>query len=532
MKNFYLIVICLLSLFANGQTPITILSSDMPVVNDTIRYSTAATTGLNAAAIAASTGANFTWNYSALVPTSQLLESFKSSLSTPYALYFAGMVGYKRADSINLGPVTQKNVWDFYKNTSTKFTLEGTGFTTSGIPLASDYSDPDELYYFPLNYTDIDSGTFAVSTSIPTLGSYIQSGKRKNTVDGWGKITTPFGTFDVIRIKSVITETDTLKITFGGFPIPPIPIPNNRIEYKWLAKGVHIPILEIIVNTAGGGQVSSVKYRDQYHYIPITPVSNFIADNVYPRINDVVKLTDLSLDIPTRWKWTITPSTYSFNNATVDTMQNIFVKFTVNGNYTISLRAQNSAGLNTSTKTSYIKVGDMPSVKFGADRRNVNIADLVTFSDSSLNSPSRWKWTILPSTYSFNTGSVDTLKTVGVKFNKGGFYTIDLKVTNPWGNDQATKTNYVWVNFPAGINNQSAASVIFYPNPVRELLQFSLQNPDASVINIFNACGSLIFTGKALTDNRIDLKDFSDGVYFIEIKSNSGIMKARFIKNN
>src|SRR6185436_7728587 len=133
--------------------------------------------------------------------------------------------------SINAGPATMKNVWDFFKNTTTKFTLEGTGFTLNGFPLASDYTDPDEWYYFPLNYNDNDSGTFYVSTTVPGLGTYIQAGKRKNTVDGWGKITTPFGTFDTLRVRSVVTETDTIKIT-TPFPFT-LPIPNNRVEFKW-----------------------------------------------------------------------------------------------------------------------------------------------------------------------------------------------------------------------------------------------------------------------------------------------------------
>jgi PKD repeat protein len=532
MKKFYFLILCSIPGFLMAQ--ITITSNDMPANGDTVRYSSSATTGLNPAAIVTGTGANFTWNYNTLVPTAQLLESFKSSLTTPYLAYFAGMIGYKRADSINLGPLTMKNVWDFYKNTSTMFSLEGTGFTLTNVPvpLASSYTDPDKLYYFPLNYGDVDSGTFYVNTSIPAIGSYVQSGKRKNTVDGWGSMTTPFGTFNVIRMRSVVTETDTVKATFGGFPIT-IPITNNRIELKWLANGVHIPILEIVITTGTGAPtISSVKYRDQYHYIPVTPGANFTADNVYPKINDVVKLSDLSSYIPTRWKWTITPATYTLANSTNDTLQNIFVKFTANGNYTVSLRAQNNAGQNTNTKNAYIKVSVAPVVKFGADKLNANIADLVTLTDSSLNAPTRWKWTILPSTYAFNAGSLDTLKSIGVMFNKGGFYAVDLKVTNPWGIDQATKINYVWINFPAGINNTSGSSFIIYPNPVRDELQFVLPNPDGAVITIYNSYGALVYSGNAVLNNTIDLKDFSNGIYIIELKSNTTSLKARFIKNN
>ncbi len=509
-----------------AQTPITINSSDMPVVGDTLRYSTAGTTGLNASTISTNTGANYTWNFSNLVPTDQLLQSFKSSSATPYLLYFAGMVGYKRADSISLGPITQKNVWDFYKTVATKYTIEGTGFSVSGIPLASDYSDPDELYNFPLNYADIDSGTFSVSTSIPTLGSLTQAGKRKNIVDGWGKITTPFGTFDAIRVRSIVTETDTIKIV-TPFPFT-LPFPNNRVEYRWLAKGVHIPMLEIVVNN--GVTISSVKYRDQYHYIPVTPAANFTANNVYPKINDIVKITDASTDIPTRWKWTITPATYTFANGTNDTLQNIEVKFTANGNYTIALRAQNLAGFNVATKTAYIKVGDVPVVKFGADKKNANIANVVSFADSSSNFPSRWKWTILPSTYSFNSGSMDTLKSIQVLFNKGGFYTVDLKVTNPWGSDQATKSNYVWINFPAGIATQGCKNVQVFPSPVSDKLSFIFPSVESGIITIYNALGEKIKVEDVRNSNTILVNDLTPGIYIIEGSVGSQIFRARFVK--
>ena len=529
MKQFLLLCLLQIVLLLPTHAQISINNTDMPVVNDTLRYSTAATNSFTPANLATSTGANYTWNYGFLTPPSQLLESFKSSTSTPYLLYFAGMVGYKRADSISLGPLVQKNVWDFYKTTTAKYTIEGTGFTTSGIPLASDYSDPDELYYFPLNYSDQDSGTFSVSTTIPGIGGYIQAGKRKNTVDGWGQITTPFGTFSVLRVKSVITETDTIKITTPfAFTIP---FTNNRIEYRWLAKGIHIPILEVTIsNGIGGTNITEIKYRDQYRYIPQAPAANFTANTVFPKIGNTVILTDQSANLPTRWKWTITPATYTFANGTNDTLQNIQVKFTANGNYNVSLRATNAKGNNTATKNAYIKVGDVPVIKFGASKLNANIADLININDSSSNTPTRWKWTILPSSYTYNTGSVDTLKNVVVSFSKGGFYTVDLKVTNPWGSDQATKTNYIWINFPAGINANSTSGMAVYPNPVTKQLQFETPEFTTSKLRVYDSFGKLVMEGNAKSGEAIDVSALSAGVYIIDLENNGKHAMARFIK--
>jgi PKD repeat protein len=274
-----------------------------------------------------------------------------------------------------------------------------------------------------------------------------------------------------------------------------------------------------------------VKFRDGYHYIPKAPVANFIADNTFPLVNATVKLTDKSLELPTRWKWTITPGTYQLINGTNDTMQNIEVKFTAAGNYTVSLRAQNSVGLNTNTKNSYIRAGIAPAVNFGATSRNVNIGDQVTINDSSTNNPSRWKWTILPSTYTFKAGSTDTLKNINIMFNHGGFYSVDLKVTNTWGTDQTTKTNHIWVFFPSGINGANTKAMDIYPNPVKNEMSFSLTSEDVNSYRILDMKGSMIKHGdieKGIA--KISTCDLYPGLYLLELSSGSQVMRSRFVK--
>ncbi len=98
----YFTLLCLL--FASGiyaQTPITVTSTDMPVVNDTLRYSTADTTGLKPGIINAATGPNYTWNYGALASGRPALTVVCHVAFTPYFLHFLGMAVYKRADSIS-----------------------------------------------------------------------------------------------------------------------------------------------------------------------------------------------------------------------------------------------------------------------------------------------------------------------------------------------------------------------------------------------------------------------------------------------
>src|ERR1700739_2227788 len=91
-----------LLLFAStipAVSQITISQADMPQPGDTIRLSMSNdTVGLPTPAL---TGAGITWNYSALVPRSQTIDTFLSVSSTPlaYQLYFNDIALYPKYKS-------------------------------------------------------------------------------------------------------------------------------------------------------------------------------------------------------------------------------------------------------------------------------------------------------------------------------------------------------------------------------------------------------------------------------------------------
>ena len=86
------------------------------------------------------------------------------------------------------------------------------------------------------------------------------------------------------------------------------------------------------------------------------PVANFTASDVNPCLNIPIDLIDQSSTVPTSWKWTITPSTYTFVNNTNDTMQSPTVSFSALGSYTVKLRVINQFGSDSITKVNYIDV--------------------------------------------------------------------------------------------------------------------------------------------------------------------------------
>ncbi len=284
MKKIYTTIAFLLMILASSlsaSAQITLASSDMPSSNDTFRVSMGlAFPGMDETA----TGANYTWDYSQLTAASQTIDTFVSVLSTGlFNFYFLANSTFalkSNTPSIPAGTFTIDYQYDFFKKASSGYVSTGGGVSFSGAPLGLVNSPGDTLYHFPLHYGNTKMNSSAFGASVPTIGYYGGQRTRIDTVDGWGSLTTPYGTFPVLRVKSVIHETDSLYLDafMFGFQIPR----PEAIEYKWLATAKGIPLLQI--NTTGGG-VTQIIYRDSIRFNPvgIAAMKNEKVDfNIYP----------------------------------------------------------------------------------------------------------------------------------------------------------------------------------------------------------------------------------------------------------
>ncbi|MDF2437880.1 MAG: hypothetical protein K0Q95_2256 [Bacteroidota bacterium] len=277
---------------------ITITTFDLPAGGDHILTSVALTAGTADLSL---TGPNTTWDFSTLIPSFQRYEIFDAagSYSGYYnALYnpFTGIpTTYGKvnftASLIPIPGLTVSAAYDFFKKSTTNLKQVGLAYTLNdSLPLPFEYNVPDVVYNFPLNYQDADTCNFQYKPHhlIPT-GTlpfyYGGTGTRFNEVDGWGMLTTPFGSFNTLRVKSTIMQTDTLYLdsTIGGFATPrPL-----RIEYKWLAVGKKVPVLQIEENIIGGAPVvTNVTYldslRSQVPYVGISELEAATDLQLYP----------------------------------------------------------------------------------------------------------------------------------------------------------------------------------------------------------------------------------------------------------
>ena len=309
MKLYYLILF--IPFISFGQ--ITIDVNDFAEAGDTVRLSTSSLTNIDFS----TTGENMNWDFSNLAAESQELKEFKDPNDAGALISFSfgsfadeeyQATNYTESTEIPLDqageflPVTINEVNQFARHTSDSITLLGLSINVEGndIPVPSDTIETK--YVLPLNYGDSYSSrgyTYLNMNPIFNL-IWIQYKQRSSTVDGWGTITTPYGTFEALRIKHEINEIDSVFIDLTGTPSWfELPVPPST-EYEWIAKDQIEPILSIRTSLAAGTEtVNQVKYKDNYIATEAGIEENTITLNVGPNpVKDQLLITGLSNSLP------------------------------------------------------------------------------------------------------------------------------------------------------------------------------------------------------------------------------------------
>ena len=291
----FLLFLLLAATPALAQTTSPVIDrTDLPTLImgvDSLRLSVASPVLPSMAPPLSQRGANQTWNYAGLMPVSQRVESFVpasvvTATSLFYSFTFGALGGADRATvsspqalpvpaGANL-PIAVTNTYQFYNlaaagATPQDFRSVGFGASLNGTAIPVTYASAarqDVIYRFPLSFTslaDSSSSFFSTPAAIASAGYLSQRRKRVNKPDAWGTLTTPFGTFQTVRVVTKLIDHDS--VAFGGTPGQGFDIPLTR-EYKWLAKGQHVPVLTITTRLVGGREVvSGVEYRDIYRRI-------------------------------------------------------------------------------------------------------------------------------------------------------------------------------------------------------------------------------------------------------------------------
>ncbi|WP_310393611.1 hypothetical protein [Hymenobacter sp.] len=266
--------------------------TDMPTVTtaapvDSLRLSVASPVLPASAPPLTQRGANQTWNYAGLLPLTQRVERYVSVAAAGGTYQFTfGTLGnaanratVAASQTLPVPPgvtVPFSDPYQFFGVSAAAaaaqdFRSVGYGASLTGFPVPipvtyASAAEQDVIYRFPLGFASpADSSDSFFAISAPGVGYLSQRRRRVNQPDAWGTLTTPFGTFQAVRLVAKLTDHDS--VAFGAAPGQGLDLPVRR-EYKWLAKGQHVPLLTITTTVLAGQEtVTGVEYRDSYRRI-------------------------------------------------------------------------------------------------------------------------------------------------------------------------------------------------------------------------------------------------------------------------
>ena len=87
--------------------------------------------------------------------------------------------------------------------------------------------------------------------------------------------------------------------------------------------------------------------------------------------------------------------------------------------------------------------------------------------------------------------------------------------------------------FNVSINNQNIENFSIFSNPIKDVLSIDFKDNNREIfISVFDAIGNIVYINKVNSYQglySINTSDFSNGVYFIEIKENHYLQKQKFL---
>lgn len=161
----------------------------------------------------------------------------------------------------------------------------------------------------------------------------------------------------VLTSKAQNQESLTWEITPSSYLLQANSKLTDRVVYVSFYNATSYSVKLTAKNPSGQAVASKVNYINVSTNSLAKPVADFTVTNTFPTITDeIVRLVDLSANNPTTFEWTITPTTFTFQNSTNAQSRNPEVKFSALGLYTASLNVQNAYGSDVETKTNFIQV--------------------------------------------------------------------------------------------------------------------------------------------------------------------------------
>lgn len=396
------------------------------------------------------TGANQSWDFSSLTPTRQFTLNYESGINSPYAgnplllPILLSRFGRPVADlpdfvndllEDNVG-FRLENQYLFYDNSKANGLIgSARGAEIAGIPVALPYEDEELVLPAPLAYNQQVTDSFAYQIGIPEeldfegTPSIFVRGERTTTADGWGTLTLPEGTYQCLRVRSVIPQVFDLS-ELVGFELE---IPFTLVEIRWLTDtpGEHHPVA--LVNgfeLAGQTIYTEIQYRD----IDRRPQPAFALTTADEGCRPFgVSFSNSTTDADA-YSW-------NFGDGNTSTSAAPNHTYTTPGLYTVELTASNTFGQRTVVEENLVRVGG-PTAEFSASPTQQPAPSLpVDFLDESAPGYGNLSYT-----WQFGDGFFSTSSAPLHFYSSTGQYDVQLITTDALGcRDTSLRPAYITI---------------------------------------------------------------------------------------
>lgn len=183
-------------------------------------------------------GANQTWDFKNLTTTNSTHLEYKDPKNTGNSSDFLAATVAATGDDVN---------YSYYNQGASSFAL--LGVMAGGVLIK--YDDPEDWLRYPVEYNDTYTDTWGGDFKNGGVTFY-RKGKTTVTVDGYGTLITPAGTYtDAIRVHFFQDYIDSNRF---------LPVAYENDQYMWYVKGISYPVLSTFEFTTFQGTVSTSSY--------------------------------------------------------------------------------------------------------------------------------------------------------------------------------------------------------------------------------------------------------------------------------
>ncbi|RMG43553.1 MAG: T9SS C-terminal target domain-containing protein [Methanobacteriota archaeon] len=165
----------------------------------------------------------------------------------------------------------------YFDLTSSELHLLGLGSHTQNVDTAIVFDNPSTVATFPLSLNDSWNDQYTISFTVDSLGltlDVVVSNTTNTTIDAWGTIDIPLGTFECLRAQQFITQITTVYL----FGIPLFADTTNTIQYSWL--GENHGILATVTSFDGETDPNFTLAEDVMFQVPTGPTGIEPSENL------------------------------------------------------------------------------------------------------------------------------------------------------------------------------------------------------------------------------------------------------------